>query len=211
MASIVFEWWYLRNWSKQHHALSPKNLIEIGASMGVHRNFPAGATRGIKRGNNSSGAESLRGRRKFPTMSQYTFFNMLPKDLGFKHGGTRLVSCPGRYLTSLRLCGQRRNFAYPFQVADDAMLIDIHKSLYPFYPISLCWLTLNSPYSFEMFPTLRLSEIYFFIFLNCLISIFRALSTNKAKFKNNQRPEQHERWKNKKVRHSPKTVASNEK
>jgi len=29
--------------------------------------------------------------------------------------------------------GQSRNFAYPFQVADDAMQIDIHKTLYPFY------------------------------------------------------------------------------
>jgi len=27
--------------------------------------------------------------------------------------------------------GQRRNF-YPFQVADDAMQIDVHKMLYPF-------------------------------------------------------------------------------
>jgi len=39
---------------------------------------------------------------------------------------------------------QRQNFAYPFQVADDAMQMDIHKTLYPFYPIRLCWLKLNS-------------------------------------------------------------------
>ena len=39
--------------------------------------------------------------------------------------------------------GQRRNFACPFQVADDAMQTDVHKTLYPFYPISLCWLNLN--------------------------------------------------------------------
>jgi len=40
--------------------------------------------------------------------------------------------------------GQRRNFAYPFQVADDAMQMDIHKTLYPFYLIRLSWLKLNS-------------------------------------------------------------------
>jgi len=39
---------------------------------------------------------------------------------------------------------QRRNFAYPFQVADDVMQMDVHKMLYPFYHISLCWLNLNS-------------------------------------------------------------------
>jgi len=31
---------------------------------------------------------------------------------------------------------QRRNFAYPFQVADDAMQMEVHKTLYPFYPIT---------------------------------------------------------------------------
>jgi len=49
--------------------------------------------------------------------------------------------------------GLRRNFSkggghveiyYAFQVADDAMQMDVHKTLYPFYPISLCWLNLNS-------------------------------------------------------------------
>ena len=40
--------------------------------------------------------------------------------------------------------GQHRNFAYPFQVADDAMQMDVYKTLCTFYPISLCWLNLNS-------------------------------------------------------------------
>ena len=40
--------------------------------------------------------------------------------------------------------GQRRNFAYSFQVAGNAMQIDVQKSLYPFYPISMCWLNLIS-------------------------------------------------------------------
>jgi len=31
-----------------------------------------------------------------------------------------------------------------FQVADDAMHADVHKTLYPFYSTSLCWLNLNS-------------------------------------------------------------------
>jgi len=34
-------------------------------------------------------------------------------------------------------------FAYPLHVADDAMHMDVDKTLYPFYPISLCWLNLN--------------------------------------------------------------------
>jgi len=32
----------------------------------------------------------------------------------------------------------------PFQVADDVMQMDVHKTLYCFYPTSLCWLNLNS-------------------------------------------------------------------
>jgi len=41
-------------------------------------------------------------------------------------------------------CGQRRNFAYPFQVTNGAMQMDVHKTIYPIYPISLwCWLNLN--------------------------------------------------------------------
>jgi len=29
--------------------------------------------------------------------------------------------------------GQHQNFAYQFQVADDTMQMDVHKTLYPFY------------------------------------------------------------------------------
>jgi len=39
--------------------------------------------------------------------------------------------------------GQHGNFAYPFQVADGAMQMDVHKTLHRFYPISLYWLNLN--------------------------------------------------------------------
>jgi len=42
---------------------------------------------------------------------------------------------------------QRRNVEILlifFQVADDALQMDVHKTLYPFYPIRLCWLKLNS-------------------------------------------------------------------
>ena len=42
----------------------------------------------------------------------------------------------------------------------------------------------------------RLSETFKCFFINYLISIFWTLSTNKSWFKNNQGPEQHERWKN---------------
>jgi len=40
--------------------------------------------------------------------------------------------------------GQHRNFAYPFQAADDAMQTDVHKTLRPFNPVRLCSLNLNS-------------------------------------------------------------------
>jgi len=32
------------------------------------------------------------------------------------------------------------------QVSDDAIQTVVHKTLYPFYPFSLCWLDLNSQY-----------------------------------------------------------------
>jgi len=61
-------------------------------------------------GHNSPGAESLWGRRKVPTMLQAlsSTAHLLPKDLKFEHGGAKLISCPGRHLTSLRpwLCGK---------------------------------------------------------------------------------------------------------
>jgi len=40
--------------------------------------------------------------------------------------------------------GQRRNFAYSFQGVDDAIQMDVHKTLYPFYPISLWYVNLSS-------------------------------------------------------------------
>jgi len=36
--------------------------------------------------------------------------------------------------------GKRRDFAYPFQVADDAMQTDFYKALYPFYTESNCFI-----------------------------------------------------------------------
>ena len=32
--------------------------------------------------------------------------HLLSKDLRFEHGGAKLATCPGRHLTSLRLCSQ---------------------------------------------------------------------------------------------------------
>jgi len=53
--------------------------------------------------------------------------------------------------------GQCRNFAYPLQVADNAMQMDVHKTLYPLYPISLSgWISILNHLS-EMFFTIRLS------------------------------------------------------
>ena len=47
------------------------------------------------------------GSPKRPNNVTRTFFNtvhLLPEDLRFKNGGAKLVSCPGRHLTSLRPC-----------------------------------------------------------------------------------------------------------
>ena len=105
---------------------------------------------------------------------------------------------------------QRQNFTYPLQVADDAMQMDVHKTLYRFYSISLCRLNLKSQsFVWNLFCTSAIR--YAFSFHKLPNIIFWALSTNKSYFKNNQRPEQHNRGKNKKFRHSRKTLSSNEK
>jgi len=66
---------------------------------------------------------------------------------------------------------QHPNFAYPLQVADDAVQMDVHKSLYPFYPISLCWLNFNSQsFVCNVFCTSAIRNAI--LFMDCLISIF---------------------------------------
>jgi len=40
--------------------------------------------------------------------------------------------------------GKYRKFSFASQVADDAMQMDVYKTHYPFYPISLCRSNLNS-------------------------------------------------------------------
>jgi len=40
--------------------------------------------------------------------------------------------------------GKRWNFDYSLQGADDAIQMDLHKTLYSFYAISLCYLNLSS-------------------------------------------------------------------
>jgi len=37
--------------------------------------------------------------------------------------------------TKMFPCGQRRNYAYPFQTAGNAMQMDVHKTRYPFYQL----------------------------------------------------------------------------
>ena len=52
------------------------------------------------KGHNSPGAEK-------PNSITSAFFNavdLLPKDLRLEHGVAKVASCPGRHLTSLRLC-----------------------------------------------------------------------------------------------------------
>ena len=56
-----------------------------------------------------------------------------------------------------------------FQVADDTMQMGVHKTLYPFYPISLCWLHLNSQsFTWNVFYTSSIRNAI--IFINCPIN-----------------------------------------
>ena len=72
---------------------------------------------------------------------------------------------------------QRHNFAHGFQVADDAMKMDVHKTLFPFYPLVCAgWTSILNLLS-QMFSTLRLSEMLI-LFINCLISIFSSTFYN---------------------------------
>jgi len=69
-------------------------------------NMFRGVTKKIQEGHNSLGAEWIwvsnycRGCQKFTTISLFSV-HMLPKDLRFEHGSTKLASCPRRHLTSL--------------------------------------------------------------------------------------------------------------
>jgi len=53
------------------------------------------------------GRRIIAGGAENPNSITSAFFNtlhLLPKDLRFEHGGAKVSSCPGRHLTSLRLC-----------------------------------------------------------------------------------------------------------
>jgi len=65
----------------------------------------------------------------------------------------------------------RRNFqggatskcAYSLQVADSAMQMDVHKTLYRFYPSSLCWLNLKlSTFRLKCFLHFGCQKCFFF-------------------------------------------------
>ena len=73
---------------------------------------------------------------------------------------------------------QRRNFVHPFQV-DDAMQMEIRKTLYTFYPLVCAGWTSNLNLLSEFFSTLLLSEMLY-PYINCLIPIFRAFPANKS-------------------------------
>jgi len=87
--------------------------------------------------------------------------------------------------------GKRQNFAYPFQVADDAMQMDVHKTLYLSNPLVCAGRTSILNLLSEMFSALRLSEMLF-LFKNCLISIFCERFPQISRILRNQRPK-HER------------------
>jgi len=99
-------------------------FLTVKLQWGLHR----GLTTGGQGGHNSPGAGSLWGRQMSAgspkSLNNFTgtFFNtvpFLPKDLRFELGGAKLVSFPGRRLTSLRpwaykiiiTFAVRRNFA----------------------------------------------------------------------------------------------------
>ena len=90
--------------------------------------------------------------------------------------------------------------AYPFQVADNAMQMDVHETLHPFFPTSSCWLSFNYQYFvWNVFYTSAIRNGFSF---HKLPNIHLFEHFLQIEFNNNQRPEQHERWANKKGRHS---------
>ena len=106
--------------------------------------------------------------------------------------------------------GQSRNVAYPLQIADDAKQMDVHQTVYPFYHISLCWLNLKSQ-SFVRNVFYASAIRNAFLFINCVISNFWALSTNNHNLRiiNGQNNVSGE--KTRKLDSLKKTVSSNEK
>jgi len=46
------------------------------------------------------------------TSAFFNTVNLLPKDLGFEHGGAKLVFCPERHLTSLRPCMYAKQYIH---------------------------------------------------------------------------------------------------
>jgi len=65
---------------------------------------------------NHFGGDRITAETKSPDNVTSTFFNrvyLLPKDLSFEHGGTKLASCPGPHITSLRPC-ESTNVAVAF-------------------------------------------------------------------------------------------------
>jgi len=53
-------------------------------------------------GHNASGAKSVRGAETFQQCRKCFQYSLLLKGLRFEYGGAKLVSCPGRHLTSER-------------------------------------------------------------------------------------------------------------
>jgi len=49
-----------------------------------------------------------RGAKKPQQDMCFNTVNLLPKELRFEHGGAKLASCPGRYLTSLPPCNDNK-------------------------------------------------------------------------------------------------------
>jgi len=66
---------------------------------------------------------------------------------------------------------QRSNFAYTLQVADNAMQMDVHKTLNLSSPLVCARLTSILNLLSELFSALGLSEMLF-LFINCPITIF---------------------------------------
>ena len=98
--------WRRQNWFLHR---TPSNLDTALVSC---RSTPESRT-ALQRRNERGKGVQFPGRRitaggaENPNSITSVFFNvvhLLPKYLRFEHGGTKVASCPGRHLTSLRLC-----------------------------------------------------------------------------------------------------------
>jgi len=82
-----------------------KNILKMPHNQGRNEGGQGGAI--PQAPSHFGGVKSLRGTPTSSNNVTSTLFNavhLLPKNLSFEYVGAKLASCPGRHLTSLRLC-----------------------------------------------------------------------------------------------------------